>query len=91
VSLLRILIPASAMLAAGAAAAQSDAPSVPLKDLFNEGYQVASSTSNGNSAEVVLVLSKDKKHFACVLSGLRADTYAQGKAKPVFPPCVPLN
>ena len=81
--------------ASPAAMAQTAPPAAapagtPIKDLLNDGFQVASTSGNGNASEVVLILNKEKKHFACVLSGLRADTYAQ-PARPVFPACVPLN
>ena len=94
-SALRAAVVFAAMTFAAVAAAQPAPPpgapaGTPLKDLLSDGFEVASSSANGNASEVVLVLKKDKKHFACVLSGLRADTYGQ-PARPVFPACIALN
>ena len=72
-------------------AASAQGTGAALKDLLNDGYEIASTSPNGNSGEVVLILNKDKKHFACVLSGLRGEVYGQGPARPAFPPCAPLN
>ena len=95
-SLGRALLIMGGLAVAGPAMAQPapqpGAPAgMPLKDLLNDGYEVASMSANGNSGEVVLILNKEKKHFACVMSGLRGEVYGQGPARPSFPPCTPLN
>jgi hypothetical protein len=79
--------------AAGPAAAQSlaDQPTKSMADLLGDAYTVVSTTGNGRPGEVVVILRREAKHYACVLSELRGTTYSEAKAKPVANPCIPLN
>ena len=88
---LRTILAAALFAAPAVALAQADAQPSPLKDLLNDGFDIVSTASNGNAAELVMILRKDKRHYACVLSQIRADSYAQGRARPVAQPCIPLN
>ncbi|TBW36939.1 hypothetical protein EYW49_12340 [Siculibacillus lacustris] len=78
---------------AGACAAQalSGPGATPIAGLLGDGFTVAAASPNGRAGEVVLILRKDAKVYACVLSDVRAELYGEAKAKPTAQPCLPLD
>jgi hypothetical protein len=79
------------LVATGAARAEALTPGKPLAALLGEGWGVVATTGNGRPGEVVVVIRKDDKHAACVLSEIRGESYGEAKAKPQALPCLPLN
>ncbi|MEJ1161400.1 hypothetical protein [Prosthecomicrobium sp. N25] len=83
---------AASLPATGALAQALDQqPTKALAELLNDGFAVLSTTGNGRPGELLLTLRREAKHYVCVLSEVRGNTYSEAKAKPLANPCIPLN
>ena len=88
-----VLAMVAGCMAVGPAFGQSldQAPTKPIAELLNDGFTVASTSTNGRPGEVVLTLRREAKHYVCALTEIRGSGYSDAKAKPVANPCIPLN
>jgi hypothetical protein len=90
---IRLALAAAALLVAAPAFGQAldQQPTRPIADLLGEGFAVIATSTNGRPGEVVTLLKKDAKHYACTLVEFRGAGYSDPKAKPAVTPCWPLN
>jgi hypothetical protein len=89
----RLALAAALVLSAAPAFGQAldQQPTRSIADLFGEGFAVIATSANGRPGEVVTLLKKDAKHYACTLVEFRGAGYSDPKAKPAVTPCWPLN